>query len=169
MKIHILRVLVLLVSISAASVLIWNASRHQKPHETQEGSTFDPDDMQVSPKSGPMLSSDDIKTLDNDPLVNYGTKIEGIPVDISEVTNFIPSSKSIDAILKAKDVEGIIEGRKTENKQEPPLMSSSKSSLPIFEPKDLEKIIEPEKRDPNAKQELPPQQDPFAPKEKNEK
>lgn len=225
-----LKVLVLLVSISAASALVWNATREQKPKDVREKSAFTTEELQGSSKSRAVVGFDEIKQLDFKPVESddliASPKSGGIiePEDISEIVesdksvpkvtdeevkrtrdmmmstsksgiimsddkiremledqkkeelnqkskpHLMPSSKSIDAILRVKDVEEIIEGSKLEKKQETPLMHSSKSfSGPLFKPKELEKIIEGEKKDPNADPVSPPVEDPFSPTEKKEK
>ena len=54
----------------------------------------------------------------------------------------MPSSKSIDAILKPEDVKEIIEGDEPKNLPELNLIPSSKNPNRLLEPKDVEKIIE---------------------------
>lgn len=209
----------LLVSISAASVLVWNATRNRRPAERGSKDTISPTEMLGSSKSkaiGKELfdyepenavdanilvpSSKSALVLDADEAIDIidgsifskvtdeevkrtrdmmmlGSKSGRVMSD-EEIRKMLenqkkprklmPSSKSIDAILRPDDVKEVIEGSGAEKKQAP-LMHSSKVSSAILRAKDVEEIIEPEKRDPHAKQEVPPQEDPFAPSEEKAK
>jgi hypothetical protein len=164
MKFKILRVLVLLISISAASCLVWNASRNEK---LKKESKVDPDDMQFSSKSGPMMSPDDVKQLDNKGANDFKAPVEGIPVKSSESRDLMSSSKSIDAILSPSDLEGLREGNKT--KQRIDLIPSTKNPNRLIEPKDLEKMIEDKNQKSNNIEDVLLKEDPFSSNKKKDK
>lgn len=154
----------LLISISAASCLVWNASRNE---ESKKESAVDPDDMQFSSKSGPMMSPDDVKQLDNKGANDFKTPIEGNPVKSPESRDLMSSSKSIDAILTPSDLEGLREGNKA--KQRIDLIPSTKNPNRLIEPKDLEKMIEDKNQKSNNIEDVLQQEDPFSPTRKIEK
>ena len=154
----------LLISISAASCLVWNASRNEK---LKKESKVDPDDMQFSSKSGPMMSKDDVKQLDKKGASDFKAPIEGIPVKSLESGDLIPSSKSIDAILTRRDLEGLRRG--DEAKQRTDIMSSSKNPNRLIEPKDLEKMIEGKNQKSNNIEDVLQEEDPFSSNKKKEK
>lgn len=144
MKIQILKVLVLMVSISAASVLVWNATRDKKPKETQKDGVISPESMQGSIKSRAVVDFVEIKQLDINP-------IEGDDLIFSSKSGPVDSKSWLDMISELR------EKSKSNSESEPPLMHSSKAFIgPIIEQEDLEKILEPEKRDTNAEQKFPP-------------
>ncbi|MCE2959703.1 MAG: hypothetical protein ACK46A_08195 [Akkermansiaceae bacterium] len=196
-----LKVLVLLVSISAASVLVWYAARNKKPAERDGRDAISAAEMQGSSKSKIIgqvfLNVESEDTLDAN-ILAPSSKSAGIigPDDISEIVEsdegefkvteeevsrmrdmmmstsksgrimsdekiremledqkkeefkheksrkLMPSSKSIDAILKPEDVKEIIEGDEPKNLPELNLIPSSKNPNRLLEPKDVEKIIE---------------------------
>lgn len=177
MKIQILRVLVLLVSISAASVLVWNATRDQKPMETQEEYKISPKKMQGSSKMKTVITADIIETMDSDIAVTdeevkrtremmlstsksgrimSDDKIREMLEEQKKEPKLMPSSKSIDAILKPKDVEEMVEGREPRIK----LIPSTKNPGRILDKQEVEEIIEGKKSDFEKPVEpvLPPQE-----------
>lgn len=158
MKIQILRVFVLLISISAASVLVWNATRERKSDEVREEGVVAPESMLPSSKLRVIVNANLIKeiTPEDDNIVEDQTPNKDTLL-FSSKQGPVDSKPWLDMYFKKREKVG------SNSVLEAPLMHSSKSfSGPIFKPKDLEKIIEPEKRDPNAEQVLPPQKDPFA-------
>jgi hypothetical protein len=166
MKFKILRVLVLLISICAASCLVWNASRNEK---LKKESKVDPDDMQFSSKSGPMMSPDDLKKLDGKGANDFKTPIEGNPAKSLESRDLMSSSKSIDAILTPSDLEGLRVGDFAKHRQSIDLIPSTKSPHRLIEPKDLEKMIEDKKQKSNNIEDVIQEEDPFSPTKKKDK
>lgn len=164
MKFKMLRVLVLLISISAASCLVWNASRNEK---LKKESKADPADMQFSTKSGPMMSPDDVKQLDRKGANDFKAPVEGNPVKSLESRDLIPSSKSIDAIITPRDLEGLREG--SEARQRRDIMSSSKNPHRLIDPKDVEEMIEGKNQKTNNIDDALEEEDPFSPNKKKEK
>ena len=156
----------LLVSISAASCLVWNASRNEA---SKKESKVDPDDMQFSSKSGPMMSPDDVKKLDGKGVYDFIIPVEGDPVESPKSRDLMSSSKSIDAILTPSDLEGLREGHKAKNRQSIDLIPSTKNPHRLIEPKDLEKMIEDKNQKSNNIEDVLPQEDPFSPNKKKEK
>ena len=170
MNIRILRVCVLLVSISAASVLVWNATRDQKPKQTQEEKKISPKKMQGSSKVREIIGADVIEEITQEtelPIVTdeevkntreamLSTSKSGRVMSDDQIREmlenrkkfelkhekeqrFMPSSKSIDAVLRRNDVEGLIEGGETEEKL--PLIPSSKNPSHLIDPEEVEKVI----------------------------
>jgi hypothetical protein len=164
MKLQILRVCVLLISISAASCLVWNASRKEEP---KKESAVDSANMQFSTKSGPPMSPNDVKQLDKKGASDFKAPIEGIPVKSLESGDLMPSSKSIDAILTRRDLEGLRRG--DEAKQRTDIMSSSKNPNRLIEPKDVEEMIEGKNQKSNNIDDALQEEDPFSPDKKKEK
>jgi hypothetical protein len=224
-----LKVIVLLLSVSVASVLVWNAARNQNPAKRGSKDTISPAEMQGSSKSKAIgqdlidFEREEVVAHDLAPSSKSGGLIE--PEDIQEIVEsdksaskvtdeevkrtrdmmmstsksgrimsdekiremleqqkkeeleykkdrkLMPSSKSIDAILKPKDVKEIIEGDESGSRQEPKLIPSSKNPIRLLEPKDVERIVEGGGSDFIKPQEpqLPPQEDPFAPAKEKDK
>lgn len=146
-----LRVLVLLVSISAASVLVWNATRNKGgSNEETFGSDemigssksmpldmdllhFEPVDMQASPKSGPIILPDEVAEI-----------VEGKP---SEVTVTDEEVKKMRDSMLSTSKSGIIMSddkirELLENQKKVKLMPSSKSLDAVLVPLDLRGIVE---------------------------
>ncbi len=175
----------LLVSISAASVLVWNATRDQKPKQAEEDK-ISPKKMQGSSKMKTVITADIIETMETDYIVTdeevkrtrdmmLSTSKSGRVMSDDKIRemleeqkkeelkhktqkNLIPSSKSMDPILTPIDIKDFIEGNDVEKKA--PLMHSSKAPLgPLIDQKDLENIIEGKKQDSNDLQKLPPQEE----------
>jgi hypothetical protein len=178
MKIQILRVCVLLVSISAASVLVWNATRNKEPKETRKDDVVSPSSMQSSSKS---MIFDHIRIEDFSPITVEGGKVifsskEGFEMSEEEMRawklateaelkpHLMSSSKSgpamtLDEFFKFMEARQKATSKDDTESQEPLMHSSKSFSGPVFEPKELKKIIEGEKQEPNDLQELPPQEE----------
>lgn len=181
MKLQILRVCVLLVSISAASVLVWNATRDQKPKENRKDEVISQESMLGSSKSKAVgvdlfefeqetyvyeVTDEEVKRTREAMLstsksgrVMSDDQIREMLEERKKEKKLMPSSKSIDAILRPEDVGKLIQGSKTDKKSDS-FMHSSKAPLgPLIDQKDLETIIEGKKQDSNDLQKLPPQEE----------
>ncbi len=137
MKIRILKVLVLLVSISAASVLVWNAARDQKPKGTQK-------------KPAAKIESREVSDVVENPFQPKVTDAE------AKAKREILMNSSKSAIMVSDDeVRKMLE--QPVGIVKPHLMHSSKSIImPVFGKSDMEKIIEGEKQAPNTEGETAP-------------
>jgi hypothetical protein len=180
MKIQILRLFVLLISISAASVLVWNATRDKKSKQVQKEDMISPSSMQGSSKQKAVVDSGMIFEFEQETFVYEVTDEEvkrtrdmmlstsksGIIMSDDKIREMLeaqrkerklmPSSKSIDAILKPKDVEEMVEGREPRIK----LIPSTKNPGRILDKQEVKEIIEGEKSDFEKPVEpaLPPQE-----------
>ena len=90
-------------------------------------------------KSGRIMSDDKIREM-----LEERKKEE---LRHKKARKLMPSSKSIDAILKPEDVKEIIEGDEPENLPELNLIPSSKNPNRILKREDIEQIIEGRKSD----------------------
>lgn len=178
MKIQIFRVFVLVVSISAASVLVWNAARDKKSKQVQKEGVISPSSMQGSSKSKavgldifefveePAVTAVADEEVEKTRNAMLSTSKSGIIMSDDEIREMLeaqkkerklmPSSKSIDAILKPKDVEEMVEGREPRIK----LIPSTKNPGRILDMQEVQEIIEGEKSDFEKPVEpiLPPQE-----------
>lgn len=100
MKIQILRAVVLLVSISAASVLVWNATRNKEDAERGSKDSFSSGEMQGSTKSKAVVDPGNLKFFEPD------------RVDASDL---IESPKS-GGIIEPEDISKIAESADPEPK-----------------------------------------------------
>jgi hypothetical protein len=114
MKFKILKVLALLVSISAASALIWNDIRDQKPKESRKDGVISQESMLRSTKS--MVVGVRFVEIDQET-----SEYEVADEEVEKI--LMHSSKVSSAVLRAKDVEEIFESEKRDpqTKQEVPL------------------------------------------------
>jgi hypothetical protein len=166
-----LKVLVLLVSISAASVLVWYASRNTNRAEQGSNDTSVVPDMQVSSESkanGSLFRDSQGEVAAGDLVLSpkFGIIIE--TEDISEVVEssaprpkvtdeevkrtrdaMLSTSKS-GRVMSDDKIREMLEGQKKEalkQKSDPHLMSSSKKIDSLLLAKDLKKIVEGEKKE----------------------
>jgi len=155
MKLQILRVCVLLVSISAVSVLVWNATRDQKPKHTQEDDKISPKKMQGSSKMKVIVTADIIEDITSEDDNIVGDKVpDGDALIFSSKSGLVDSKAWLDMISELRKKADL------NSELEEPLMHSSKSFIgPVFEPKELKNIIEGKKQDPTDLQVLPPQEE----------
>jgi hypothetical protein len=162
MKIQILRACVLMVSISAASVLVWNATRDQKPEEVEEKQEEDkisPKKMQGSSKARVVIDPENIIEITQEETgESQKTPHSDSTVTDEEVKRMreamLSTSKS-GKVMSDDQIREMLEERKKEIK----LMPSSKVSSAILRSKDLEEMIEGKKPDQSDLQELPPQEE----------
>jgi hypothetical protein len=179
-----LKVLVLLVSISAASALVWNATRNKKPAERDGKDAISAAEMQGSSKSKIIgqvfLNVESEDTLDAN-ILAPSSKSAGIigPDDISEIVesdesapkvtdeevkrmrDMMMSTSKSGRIMSDDKIREMLEDLKKEElkpKPDPHLIPSSKVMImePIFDFKTLEKIIENKKEEKKEGVELIP-------------
>lgn len=161
MKFKILRVCVLLVSVSAASVLVWYAAQ-KKPEqkhdntiltEEMQGSSksrvvvgadnireISQGDLAVSPKSGPILDDEELREM-VEPRVESAVTEE----EVKKMRDMMMSTSKSGRIMSDEDIRKMLEDQKKEAleiKSKLRLMPSSKSIAPIFEPKDVKNFVE---------------------------
>jgi hypothetical protein len=145
MKSKILRTLVLLVSISAASVLIWNATRDQKMKQAEEEEKISPKKMQGSSKMAVIVTADIIENISTEDNYIVEDKVpNGDTLLFSPKWGAVDSKTWLDMISDVKINAGL------NSELEGSLMHSSKSFIgPVFEPKELKEIIEGENQEAN--------------------
>jgi len=118
------KILVLIVSISAAGAVIWNANRYKKVDEPEKEKTATPESMQGSSKSRMTVHFKEIEQIvegsDNKKVTRDDIDwiLEEQKPNFSKET-LMPSSKRIDAILNKDQLEEIIEGKEKSKEAEP--------------------------------------------------
>jgi hypothetical protein len=119
-----LKVIVLLVSISAASVLVWNAARDQKSKQVEEKGVITPKKMQGSSKMKVVVTADIIESMDSDSkVIDEEVKAMRDALLSTSKSGRIMSDDKIREMLEKKEklkAEMVVESK-------PHLMSSSKS------------------------------------------
>lgn len=149
MKLQILRVCVLLVSISAASVLVWNATRDQKPKQAEEEDKISPKKMQGSSKVRVVIDSDNIKELtqaEADEFIDSPHSQSNVTdEEVKRTRDMMMSTSKSGKIMSDDKIREMLEDRKKEElklKKEQKLMPSSKSIDAILSRRDVQEIIE---------------------------
>lgn len=151
MKIRILRVCVLLVSLSAASVLVWNATRDQKPIEAKESKQEDkisPKKMQGSSKVRVIIDSDNIKEITQPEayefLIGPDSGSAVTDEDVTKMREVMLSTSKSGRVMSDDQIREMLEDRKKvepKHEKEQRFMPSSKSIDAVLRPEDVEKII----------------------------
>ena len=151
MKFKILRICVLLVSVSAASVLVWYATQNNKLDQEKNKTTISPEEMQGSSKSKVIVGADKIREMSQDEAEGFIRDIEAnngptvTDEEVKRTRDMMMSTSKSGRIISDDDIRKMLEEQKkaeSEIESKLRLMPSSKSIAPILEPEDVKKIVE---------------------------
>jgi hypothetical protein len=159
MKMRILRLSVLLLSVSAASLLVWHAARGRNQDKPGKDAVIAPESSQGSGKSKAIGA--DLSEFTEQPFVPPVTEEE-----VKTVRDAMLSTSKSGVIMSDQAIREMLErqkkafpGEKDGRNPEADLIPSSKNPVRLIEPKELRKLVERIDGEPSA-QELPEHPDP---------